>query len=117
MANLNAELSGIGAYFWLSLPAHIREKFKDEEIYLSVQLEKLEPNEFDDEKEDGQDHWDFLVNVSDNNLNYDYFINADIQTYVEEEISTLDVQKLLDKDVLGFVSDIEKPKMFLRERL
>jgi hypothetical protein len=115
MANLNAELSGIGACFWLSLPAHIREEFKNEEICLSVQLEKIEPSGFDDEDE--QNSWDFLVNVSDNNLNYDYFINADIQTYIEEEISTMDVQELLDKGIEGFVSDIEKPKMFLKEKL
>ena len=34
MVNLKSELSDIGAAFWMSLPAHKREEYKDEKIEL-----------------------------------------------------------------------------------
>ena len=115
MVNLKTELSDIGAAFWMSLPAHKREEYKDEKIELGVRLEKLEPEE--DPNEDEAIPWDFLVDVSVYDLNYEYFINADIQTYVEEEIASLDVQELLENNTEEIISNIVKPKMFLKEKL
>ena len=119
MVNLKSELSDIGAAFWMSLPAHKREEYMDKKIELGVRLEKLEPDE-PGEYDDNDDEtilWDFLVDVSEYDLNYEYFINADIQTYVEEEIASLDVQELLENNTEEIISNIVKPKMFLKEKL